>query len=187
MDGPSGPKRAGLGGRKSSQSAHTSYYPETNSPPLKATPPTSKRLSLENFRKCLQWRGDRTERCRQPVQAKVSSGSRIGQNIIPECTGSFCSLRFSRVVRPPLCKNTVSSYKTQSKALIFHYALRGGEFSMRWCIPWVSPCELWISVWLLPYNLSKNGVGLGKFLVFTNFLNFIFEQTERKVGSFWMA
>lgn len=53
--------------------------------------------------------------------AQVSSSSRIGQDIIPEWTGSFCFCGLVELFGLLFVKIQWPIYKTQSKALVFHY------------------------------------------------------------------
>ena len=99
MDGSCCPKRAGAW-REDVRPISTrfSLSPKSNSPPLETTPLP---LSVSHWRispSVFDEEGALNAAFTNPGPGKASVGRRIGQNIVPECTGSFHSVPFSRVV-----------------------------------------------------------------------------------------
>lgn len=85
--------------KMSGQSAHVFHYPlESNSPPLETTPLPLIVSHWRIFPSVFDEEGELTAAFTNPGPGKASAGERIGQNIVPECTGSFHSVPFSRVV-----------------------------------------------------------------------------------------
>lgn len=76
--------------------------------------------------------GERNAASTNPGPGQVSAGGRIGQNTVPECTGTFWSLWFSRAVLPLLLKVPwlVTKKKKKKSRLRFHFKWRGGGFFM---------------------------------------------------------
>lgn len=113
MDASSGPNRTGSWGI-SPANRHTLHFPllfwSQVLRPLKPHPLPLRvshwRISPSLFN---EEEGQLNAARTNPVPAKASAGRRFGWNIIPEGTGSFCSIRFSSVVLPSLSKNIVPS------------------------------------------------------------------------------
>ena len=113
----------------SGQSAHVfPYPPESNSPPLETTPLP---LSVSHWRispSVFDEEGELTAAFTNPGPGQASAGKRIGRNIVPECTGSFHSVPFSRVV---LLSFTVASSNKKVKPLFFF--TDGEVLGFLWC------------------------------------------------------
>ena len=102
--------------------------PESNSPPLETTPLP---LSVSHWRispSVFDEEEELTAAFTNPGPGKASAGKRIGRNIVPECTGSFHSVPFSRVV---LLSFTLASSNKKVKPLFFF--TDGEVLGFLWC------------------------------------------------------